>query len=199
VHIALAVASASAQMAAALHFGDLGHGWGWNDFWVAPIRLAYPFLTGLLIRRLGLRIAVPQPFLLMSAVLLAVFTAPLFGRFNGLAEAACVIVLFPLVLAAGAAPRRESGRIARLCVFIGDLSYPLYIVHYPFLYLFGHWNWTTHPGPWRRGLAVAGLYAAIVLLAYLLLRFYDRPVRAWLSRQPGGHFGRIAQPAQEIE
>lgn len=65
---------------------------------------------------------------------------------------------------------------------MGELSYPLYIVHYPFIYLFAHWNWSTHPGPMRLGLVVAALYIAVVALAYALTRWYDRPVRAWLTR-----------------
>jgi hypothetical protein len=33
----------------------------------------------------------------------------------------------------------------------------------------------------RLGLVAVGLQAGIVVLAYVLLRWFDRPVRAWLT------------------
>ena len=181
LHVALCVASAAVLVWTAHHFNDLGHGWGWADFWAAPVRLACPFLLGLLVYRTGFRLSVPQPFVVLSLVLVAVFVAPQMGSYNGLFEAACIILVFPLVLAAGAGVTRTEGAIGALCRFMGELSYPVYIIHYAFVYVFAHWNWSTHPTPMRLGLVAAGLQACIVVLAYALLRWFDRPVRAWLT------------------
>jgi hypothetical protein len=41
---------------------------------------------------------------------------------------------------------------------MGGLSYPLYIIHYPFIYLFAHWNWSTHPDSMRLELVATALY-----------------------------------------
>jgi peptidoglycan/LPS O-acetylase OafA/YrhL len=183
LHVILCVVSAVALVLTAIHFGDLGHGWGWTDLWAAPVRLAYPFLMGLLVQRLRLRLSVPQPFLVLSLVLVAIFVVPLLGKFNALFDSGCIIVVFPLVLAAGAGVTKTEGAIGALCRFMGELSYPVYIIHYPFIYLFAHWNWSTHPTPMRLGLVVTGLYVGIVILAYALLRWFDRPVRAWLTQQ----------------
>ena len=183
LHIALCVLSAIALVWTAQHFGDLSRGWGWADFWTAPVRLACPFLMGLLVYRLRFRLSLPQPFLLLSLVLVAVFVAPLMGKFNGLFEAACVIVVFPLVLAAGAGITQVEGPIGALCRFMGELSYPVYIIHYPFIYLFAHWNWSTHPSPLHLKLVVTAVYLGIVLLAFVLLRWFDRPMRAWLAEK----------------
>ena len=182
LHLLLCAASAVALVVTAQHFGDLGHGWGWSDFWVAPVRLACPFLLGLLVSRQRLRLPLRYPFFILSAVLLAVFFAPLMGAWNGLFEAGCIILLFPAVLAAGTAVGEMTGWQGRLCRFMGELSYPLYVIHYPFIYLFAHWSWTTQPDPMRRGLVATALYFSIVALAYALTRWYDRPVRAWLTR-----------------
>lgn len=182
LHLFLCAASAMALIATAQYFGDLGHGWGWSDYWAAPVRLACPFLIGLLISRLKLRLRLRYPFLILSVVLLAVFCAPVMGKWNGLFEAGCVIIVFPIVLAAGTTGIEIAGWQGRLCRFMGDLSYPLYIIHYPFIYLFAHWNWSTHPNPVRLGLVATVLYVAVVALAYALMRWYDRPVRAWLTR-----------------
>jgi peptidoglycan/LPS O-acetylase OafA/YrhL len=186
LHVGLCVLSAAALVWTAQHFNDLGHGWGWADFWAAPVRLACPFLAGLLVYRSGFRLSVPQPFVVLSLVLVAIFVAPQMGRYNGLFEAACVIVAFPLILAAGAGVTRTDGAIGALCRFMGELSYPVYVVHYAFVYLFAHWNWSTHPSPLRLALVAAGSQAGIVMLAYALLRWFDRPVRAWLTRKYAG-------------
>jgi peptidoglycan/LPS O-acetylase OafA/YrhL len=182
LHLLLCAAGAVALTVTAQHYGDLGHGWGWSDFWVAPVRLACPFLIGLLISRQKLRLSLRHPFLILSGVLLAVFFAPRMGAWNGLFEAGCVILVFPAVIAAGTSAGAIAGWQGRLCRFMGELSYPLYIVHYPFIYLFAHWNWSTHPTSLQRGLVATGLYFGVIALADGLTRYYDRPVRAWLGR-----------------
>jgi len=208
LHLFLCAASAVALIVTAQHFGNLGHGWGWTDYWAAPVRLACPFLMGLLISRLKLRLSLRYPFLILSGVLLAVFCAPIVGRWNGLFEAGCVIIVFPAVLAAVTAGGEITGWQGRLCRFMGDLSYPLYIIHYPFIYLFAHWNWSTHPDPVRLGLVATALYFFVVALAYALTRWYDRPVRAWLTRlsteqatpsRPGSSQQVAAVPAPATE
>jgi peptidoglycan/LPS O-acetylase OafA/YrhL len=182
LHIVLGVASALLLLWTARHFGNLGFGWGWDHFWVAPVRLACPFLLGLLVYRMNLTLSVPFPFMLLSLVLLAVFAAPMMGAWNWLYEAACVIVVFPLVLMAGARTRhadRVAGRAVRLA---GELSYPVYIVHYPFIYVFAHWNWSTHPSAPLLAAVAAAMYLGVTLFALALSRWYDRPLRAWLAR-----------------
>jgi len=182
LHVALCVLSALALLWTAQVYGNLGFGWGWEHWWVAPIRLACPFLLGLLVCRMNLRVRVPQPYLVLSLVLVSTFIVPVIGGLNWLYEAACVIVVFPLVLMAGAGSAEPEGATGRVCRLAGELSYPVYIIHYPFIYLFAHWNWSTHPGkPLLTAVAVA-LVVGVLLLAYALLRWYDRPVRAWLTR-----------------
>ena len=183
LHIVLCAASAGALVLTAQNFGDLGHGWGWDGFWAAPVRLAYPFLAGLLVHRLRFRLALPQPFLLLSLVLVAIFATPMLGKFNVLFETASVILVFPLVLAAGAGVTKVDGAVGAVCRFMGELSFPVYIVHYPFIYLFAHWNWSTHPDPLHAKLVAAAGYLGVVLLAYALLRWFDQPLRAWLARR----------------
>ena len=182
LHLVLCLISALGLLWTAKLFGNLGYGWGWDHFWVAPVRLACPFLLGLLVYRMKLRVSLPYPFALLSLLLIAVFCAPMFGAFNWLFEAACVIVVFPFVLMAGAGSGQAEGGAGRLVRLAGELSYPVYIVHYPFIYIFAHWNWTTHPSkPLLAAVAVA-MYCGVTLFAFALSRWYDRPVRAWLAR-----------------
>lgn len=82
--------------------------------------------------------------------------------------------------------KRSSGQTTaplttHICKFMGDVSYPLYIVHYPFIYWYYAWvkneNLTfaaSLPG------AIA-LIVGCILLAWLCLKAYDEPVRRWLT------------------
>lgn len=184
LHVVLLVVAALA-LAATAHFykGNLGYGWGWHTVWVAPIRLAYPFLAGILVCRMGWKIALPQPFLCASVVLLLVFLAPRFGFYNGMFEAACVIFVFPLVLMMGASVTRVEGVTGPLCRFIGQLSYPLYIIHYPFVLMYGHWNWHTQPDNVHLHIVMVAMVLFLFAVASLLLYAWDLPVRRWLRQR----------------
>jgi len=183
LHIILCLVAAALLVLTALHFNDLVMGWSWKTLWVGYVRLAFPFLTGLLLYRLNLRLRVPQPYLLCSALLVAVFMIPRAGANNGLLEAGFVILVFPVILMMGAGVDKVTGWLGRLCRFTGQLSYPLYIVHYFLIYIFGHWVWTTHPAKPTIYLVVVGVFATEIALATALLYAYDIPVRAWLTKK----------------
>jgi peptidoglycan/LPS O-acetylase OafA/YrhL len=77
----------------------------------------------------------------------------------------------------------RSGAAQRLCRFLGDISYPIYITHYPLIYTYTAWV-ATHKVSLREGLPVAALvYLVAVALAYGCLKFYDEPVREWLRKK----------------
>ena len=119
---------------------------------------------------------------------------PTFGAANWLYEAACVILVFPLVLVAGAGSLQPEGTMGAVTRLVGELSYPVYIVHYPFIYLWGHWMWNTHPPRDVLAAGTVALYLAVTLFALALSRWYDRPVRAWLTRvllEPQAGHGRL--------
>ena len=102
---------------------------------------------------------------------------------NGIYDAVCVVVIFPLLVWLGASGKTTDRISYGVCKFLGDISYPMYIIHYPFMYLFYAWLWRekltfaeTWPVAWL-------LFFGNVLLAYLCLKLYDEPVRKWLSRR----------------
>lgn len=183
LHIGLCVAAAVGLLLTARQFNLLGWGWDWKTVWVGYVRLAYPFLMGLLLFRLGLRLRIPQPYIVCSVLLIAVFALPMMGKWNWLYEAGCVIAVFPVILLMGAGIERMSGWLGRLCRFTGLLSYPLYIIHYPLIYMFGHWVWNTHPSAVTMQMVAAGLFVTEIAIATVLLYAYDLPVRAWLKRK----------------
>lgn len=179
----LAVISAGLLIAAGLHLGELFDGFNWSTIWVAPIRLAYPFLAGLLVYRLQVRLKIKHAFLWLSLALLLLFAAPVFPILNGLYAALCTIILFPLFLCIGAGEEKLNGWIGAVCRLFGRLSYPVYILHYPLLYWYGDWTIYHHPSH-RQAIAVAiPLTAGIIAVSWLALKYIDEPVRAWLSHR----------------
>jgi len=53
---------------------------------------------------------------------------------NGIYEALCVLLVFPLVVWIGASGETTDALSTRICNFLGDISYPIYIIHFPLIY-----------------------------------------------------------------
>lgn len=174
-------ASAIALTWTATWRGDLATGWGFDTMWIAFVRMMFPFFAGLLLFRMGKLIKVPKAYSVCSLLIAAIFFMPTF-KYNGLYEAASIILLFPLIVAMGAGGEIK-GRWAKLCKFSGDISYPIYITHYPFIYIYTLWINKEHPSPSQIVPVAAGLFFLFILLAWAALRFYDTPLRAWLKRK----------------
>jgi len=168
--------------------GDLIGGWALDaeGIQIGLTRVIFPFFAGVLLMRLGKRIKVPHGFAICSLLLIAALSLPRFGGtenlwLNGLYEAGCVILLFPLIVAIGAGEKQVDGVSVRIARFFGDLSYPLYITHYPLIYIYTGWV-TDNKVPARDGAIMGiGVFVATVAIAWGCLKLYDEPVRRWLS------------------
>ena len=104
---------------------------------------------------------------------------------NGAFELFALFLVFPLILVMGAGSETGGGKTDRICRFLGELSYPLYMTHYPFIYWHHAWakaNWNAHPVWFHIALALAFL-ALSILFAWMTYRLFDLPVRRWLSRK----------------
>ena len=83
----------------------------------------------------------------------------------------------------GAGGELKGKYAARLCKFFGDISYPLYITHYPFIYIYTGWVYDAKPPLAKAvGFGVLVLFSSITL-AYACLKLYDEPVRRWLTNK----------------
>ncbi|MGC1784732.1 MAG: acyltransferase [Acidobacteriaceae bacterium] len=170
--------------------GSLDGGWGYPDIWMAPLRLTVSFVMGLWLYRIQDRIRRPKiGLLILSIVLVVVFQMPGFhkaGAFslNGLYDAACVLFVFPLIILCGAHSNAGTGMI-RLCKFSGRISYPLYITHIGFVYVLANYSWTRHPAANVKLIWIFVLLPLVIFVAWLALKFYDEPIRAWLTRRYG--------------
>ena len=166
--------------------GTLDGGWGYTEFWNAPLRLTVSFVMGLWLYRIHDGVRIPKIGLLPLSLVLAIsFQMPEFTRFglyslNALYDAACVLFLFPLIILSGAHSHSGAGMIS-LCKFSGRLSYPLYITHITFVYVVANYVRTLHPSTNMIFTAILLVLAIVVMVAWLALKFYDQPVRAWLT------------------
>lgn len=172
-------------------FGHLGVGWSLSDHNLlgGMLRMTFSFSTGLFISRIFKPVAVRGAFWICSGLLALLLAVPHAGGtealwMNGVYDSVCVLLLFPVLLWLGASGRTTDKASSRICKFLGDISYPLYIVHYPFMYLFYAWLWSgerlTFAQTWP---VAAGLFVGNIVLAYFALKFYDEPLRKWLGRR----------------
>jgi peptidoglycan/LPS O-acetylase OafA/YrhL len=170
--------------------GDLIGGWSLDatQLHIGFARLLFPFFAGILLYRLGARIQVKSAFGVASLLLIVALSLPRFGGndhhwMNGVYEALCVIFVFPIVVAVGAGEKRVDGFSIRVARFFGDLSFPLYITHYPLIYIYTGWIARSNPTG-AQGIAPALLVAVTAIaIAYASLKLYDEPVRRWLGKK----------------
>lgn len=168
--------------------GDLIGGWALDGIGIRTglTRVMFPFFAGVLLMRMGVRLRVRGAFGLCSLLLIVALSLPRFGGpehlwANGLYEALCVILLFPLIVAIGAGDLRAEGMSVRIARFFGDLSYPLYITHYAAIYIYTGWVVDAKVPGSRGALVGAAVLAATVTVAYACLKLYDEPVRRRLA------------------
>ena len=173
----------------AIGTGSIGVGWTMADggFWGGLVRMLFSFSLGLLMCRNFKAWRTGHTFLLCSVALVVLLSIPRLGGaervwVNGLYELLCITTLFPLVLQLGASGKVE-GSARKICTFTGNLSYPLYIIHYPLMYIFYRHVWNnslTFGEVWPIAIVVVG---ASVALAWIAYRFYDLPLRRWLTEK----------------
>ncbi|HJA87587.1 MAG TPA: acyltransferase [Candidatus Parabacteroides intestinavium] len=172
-------------------YGMIGVGWTLDgvNFLGGSLRMLFPFSLGMLLSRNFKPVKVRGAFWICSIVLLALFCVPYIEGnspicWNGLFEAICILFIFPVLVWIGASGKTTDKHSTQICKFSGDISFPLYAVHYPVMYLFYAWlidnKYYTFGEVWPVALIV---YIGSILLAYLCLKCYDEPVRKWLSRK----------------
>ncbi|NID12831.1 acyltransferase family protein [Fibrivirga algicola] len=159
--------------------GNLLGGWAGSNFWDGGARVAYSFLMGLFLYRVNWVLPNNLGFLGVGLLLLASFLMP-FTSWNWLTEWVVVVFYFPLLIATGAGAKLRPD-LTKLCVFLGRLSYPLYMTHYGVMWIFGGYLASHRPSPQHLFLIVGSGMVLLSGFAYLVLRLYDEPIRRYLS------------------
>jgi peptidoglycan/LPS O-acetylase OafA/YrhL len=166
---------------------------GWSltpdQIYVGFTRLLYPFFVGLLLSRIGKLIPIKRGGFWWCSLLIVVMLAmPRIGGagnmwMNGAYEAFCILAMFPIVVLMGAGSALKGKRSVAVCNFLGEISYPLYITHYPLIYM--HISWAEKHPDASLGTIVClsvSLFIFAVGIAYASLKLYDLPVREWLKK-----------------
>ena len=153
--------------------------------------MIFAFSAGLFLSRIFKPAHIRGAFWICSLAVIVLLSMPYVGDaempwVNGLYDAVCVVLVFPALVYLGASGRASDSGTSGVCKFLGDVSYPVYVVHYPFMYLFYAWLWSGG----GMGLSFSqcwavpvGLFLGSILLAYLCLKLYDEPLRRYLARR----------------
>ncbi len=176
-------------LAFSLFMGENTIGYGWSgqpiNLFGGLLRLLFGYPAGLLLARL-FRTRRPssskQPvFLISTLALLALFLVPGLGSLSSYYQVLCVCVVFPLIVWY-AARGTLAGMWICVAQFLGRLSYPLYAVHYPLIYLYIHWIQTKNPEGAATWIAPLVVLAVNIVLATVCMLCYDEPLRRWLTK-----------------
>ena len=174
---------------------------GWSlepqQIYIAFTRLLYPFLCGLLISRIlpshrtaanpsGSPIHVKGGFWWCALAIVVLLSIPCIGGKqgvpDGIFQAVCILILFPLIVLTGAGSRTTDAFSTRVCRWLGEISYPIYITHYPLMYMQMNWVAEHQEAPhWQHIVVAAGIVFLSIVLARGLYKIYDLPVREWLK------------------
>ena len=169
----------------------IGIGWTLDtaNFFGGLLRMMFPFSLGMVMARNFKPVKIKGIFWIAWAVLFGLFSVPAFAKcgavsINGLYEFACILFVFPAIVWLAASGETAGKISSAFCKFLGDISYPLYIVHYPVMYLFYAWlienKLYTLGETWH---VVIMVFAINIALAYACLKLYDEPVRRLLTKR----------------
>lgn len=170
-------------------YENIGVGWTLDNvnFFGGTLRMLFPFSLGMLLSRNFKPVKIRGIFWLSSVALFLLFSVPFIPSvnnlcINGIYEIFCISVVFPLIVWLGASGSTSDKYSTKVCGFLGNISYPLYITHYPIMYLFYAWlidnKLYTFGNTWH---VAIGVILFNILMAYACLKLYDEPIRKKLA------------------
>lgn len=178
-------ACALGNMSGAYH---IGLGWSMaNGGWIGGFfRLSFSFGMGLLLQRNFKPRRIRGAFWICAMLISAIMACPYVGgnepsMYNAVYDLVCTLLLFPAIVYIGACGVTTDRFSSSVCEFMGLLSYPVYIIHYPVMYLFYAWVWANGLSFGEIWWVCVVLFATIIVMAWLALKFYDEPVRRRLN------------------
>ena len=172
-------------------YGCIGVGWTLDavNFVGGLLRMLFPFSLGMLLARSFKPVKTKGAFWICSITLALLFHVPYVAggdavSYNGIFEMLCLTIIFPVLIWIGASGKTTDQASYKLCKFLGDISFPVYIIHYPIMYLFYSWlienKLYTLGETWHVAIIVM---IGSILTAYVCLKIYDEPVRKWLGKK----------------
>ncbi|WP_080779918.1 acyltransferase family protein [Chryseobacterium phocaeense] len=171
--------------------GDIIGGWSIDDpvqLKIGFTRLAFPFLAGIVLAKVSKLRLTKNAFLTTSILLVILLAFPRLGGNeahwqNALYECFALMIVFPLIIWMGAGGKVENEQGRKICKFLGDISYPIYITHFPVVYVFYAWvvnGKNSLEDSWMIG---TGIVIISIALAFVTMKYFDIPVRKWLTNK----------------
>lgn len=187
LHI-LCVLAAALLVAATYVHHSVGLGTSWPSFWGGFCRAPYSFFMGVAAYRLWRSGAVKLriPGWLIIILTLGVFVLPPILWLH----AGAILFLIPLIVLAGAMID-PSKSLVPLCALLGNMSYAVYAIHTPIIALvnlavravLAHSSLANTIIGDHVSLAITPLTLLAAIGGALLLdKYYDTPLRAWLTQ-----------------
>ena len=174
----------------AVTHGDVIGGWSLDpaQLHIGFARVLFPFFSGLLLHRVVRLGNIRNAFWWCSLLIILVLSIPRVGDsehvwMNGIYESFVIIFMFPLIVFIGASGELHNEASARICKFLGNISYPIYITHYPLIYIYTGWVVDNKPPVSERMNVGILVFVSSIALAYACLKLYDEPVRKWLRKK----------------
>lgn len=169
---------------AAMAGSGLDSGFRPDNWYGGLLRIVFSFSLGILLYRWRqqlpvLRVPHVNGFVL-ACVLVGILMLPSKG--TGYLQLFAVTVIFPVILILGANDVQKGFR-AKIAAVSGAISYPLYAIHLPLLWLVTGVLKKIHlynsVDPRWLALPVA---VGIGVISWVVLKAYDEPIRAWLGQ-----------------
>lgn len=168
---------------------SLGVGWSLAEmgFFGGLMRLGFSFGMGLLMSRNFRPLKIKGGFWICSVLIIIMMWMPYISPngepsiWNGVYDLICTFFIFPFVVLLGASGKTTDRLSEKTCSFLGVISYPIYIIHYPVMYLFYAWVWNngySFDEVWQSTVII---FITLIPVSYLFVKYYDLPVRKWLT------------------
>ena len=170
---------------------SIGVGWSLAElgFFGGLMRLGFSFGIGLLMSRDFKPKKIRGAFWISTLAITIMMVMPYVSFngqpsiLNGIYDLFCTFIVFPLVVFIGASGNTTDKYSTKVCNFLGDLSYPIYIIHYPAMYLFYAWVWKNEYTFGEVWPVTVIIFILLIPLAYFFVKCYDEPVRKWLTQK----------------
>lgn len=176
----LTILAATALCYEAYQSGNLGVGWGGDNISGGGIRVSYSFLAGMLVYRSGWTIRSRLRFVSMSILLLLAFLFPYADNINQITDPLIILFYLPFLVALGAGAVLTP-RLTPVCRFSGEISYPLYMVHYPFIWIYFSFIEQRKPSMTQLEIIIPLAVLLMIALAYMIMVYVDVPIRKYLT------------------
>ncbi len=152
-----------------------------SSFPLGFIRVLYPFIAGVIIKRYIIQLVNTKYLGLVSVpILLLILFFP--GKPSWIIEIVSVLFIFPIILTL-AAKLPEMPNLDKIWKPLGELSYPLYVTHFPFVVAMSNVVKKLNLNGFQIELAAFACFGLTLLFAHLVNKYYDIPVRNFLRLQ----------------